>query len=400
MKEVYIISTGDIVRGRMAGSQRVMNIARSLAAAKINVFLCSYAQIKSGQIESFELQSNVYSLQSRTSDSTKSFKTLDFIRTVYKFTKARKAEIVIYLYPTTYVLKDFIYLAYLKMFRKYAFFCDINEIRSSNVYTATHPSGLLPVIKFHVKNIYDFLVYKLSEIQIPFYDGIVVISSNLEKYFSKLTRKIIKVPILCDTSNVALNSRIPGFDGKVFKICFAGYINCKKEGFNILLEAMQRVNQLTKIELYLYGILNEVDRQELNRLKEVFGLQDNIFYLGNIDSRELLHEFTKYHLLILPRPLNPQTKYGFSTKLSEYLVSGVPILITDVSDNSMYIKDNYNGYVIPPGSVSAMADKIHEIMTNYNNCASRIALNAFQTAHEKFDYRLFSQTLKDFFFRN
>ena len=44
MREVFIISTGQIVKGKTAGSQRVMNVARSLAAGNVHVYpvlICS-----------------------------------------------------------------------------------------------------------------------------------------------------------------------------------------------------------------------------------------------------------------------------------------------------------------------------------------------------------------------
>ena len=108
-------------------------------------------------------------------------------------------------------------------------------------------------------------------------------------------------------------------------------------------------------------------------------------------------EFLKYHLLILPRPINKRTIYGFSTKLSEYLVSGIPVLLTDVSDNAMFIKDNYNGYIIPPGSADAIAGKLEEIILSYNDRAQEIVKNAHITVRERLDLRLFTQVYNEFF---
>jgi glycosyltransferase involved in cell wall biosynthesis len=129
-----------------------------------------------------------------------------------------------------------------------------------------------------------------------------------------------------------------------------------------------------------------------------FNLNNKIHYHGNIEPAALSLEFTKYHLLILPRPLNKQAKFGLSTKLSEYLVSGVPTLVTAVSDNAIFIKDNYNGFIIAPGSLPEMVTKIIEIIDNYNLNSYQIARNAFRLAQEEFDYKLFTNTLIEFFF--
>jgi len=364
------------------------------------VFLCSYNQITGRSIVHNEIYPGIYNLESRNSSGRKEPAISAFLKSLNEFMKVREAEKVIYLYPTVFTLKDWTYLIYFKYIRGYKFFCDINELRSTNVFTATPPRKIVHGILFSLKSVRDFLAYKLNEIQVLFYDGIVVISSNLEKYFSRCTKKFIRVPILCDTDKIPGRLQVIHYDGKVFRICFAGFINCRKEGFDILFNALRHVNKINIVELYLYGILTDEDKYFLELLADTYGLKEKLFYMGNIDPDDLIKEFTRYHLLILPRPLSRQTKYGFSTKLSEYLISGVPVLVTDVSDNGVFIKDNFNGYIIPPGSETLMADKIREIIRNYTKDAGRIAENAFRTVRENFDYRLYTTPFIDFFFRN
>jgi glycosyltransferase involved in cell wall biosynthesis len=400
MREVFIISTGQIVKGKTAGSQRVMNVAKSLAAGNINVFLCSFPQLESDRFESIELSPGISYLKS-TGKNVSSFSHLViFLRAVQRFIKNRNSESVIYLYPTTIILKDFVYLFYFKIIKRYKMYCDINELRATNAFTSFPPQRFLPKLSFYLKSIYDFMAYKLSEIQVLFYDGIVVISSNLEEYFLRYTKRIIRVPILCDVTKI-IDDRTPiHFDNKVFKICFAGIINTKKEGFDILFDALHELNFKKNVELYLYGPINDNDRNVLDQLTRKYMLRRKVFYKGNLDPDNLTEEFSKYHLLIIPRPLIPQTKYGFSTKLSEYLTSGVPVLVTDVSDNAAYIKDNYNGFVISPGSKSETVSKILEIIDNYDKNSSVIAKNAYRTAREEFDFKLYSRVFIDFFFKN
>lgn len=398
MKEVFIISTGQIVNGRLAGAQRVANISKSLAAGGVKVWLCSLPQIKSLAVEAVEISPGISYLKSTDSKGTARNHTLNFMRSVNRFINDRKSEAVIYIYPTTFVFKDLIYLLYFKIPNKHKVYCDINELRATNVFSLTPPRGILMKMQFYLKGIFYYTFYKLSELLIPGYDGIVVISKNLEKYFSKLAKKTIRIPILCDVTEITVSKRAVQFDGGVFRICFAGLINCTKEGFDILFEALSILNKKAKVELYLYGSLSDEDRDAMELLKKKHRLPDMVFYMGILDPDKLLTEFLKYHLLILPRPSNSQAKFGFSTKLSEYLISGVPVLVTDVSDNALYIKDNYNGFIIPPGSSTSMVSKILGIMEAYNSNSSAIAEKAFKTAVEEFDYRLYTKALIDFFY--
>jgi len=109
--------------------------------------------------------------------------------------------------------------------------------------------------------------------------------------------------------------------------------------------------------------------------------------------------FKEAHLLILPRGNTKQNQYGFSTKLSEYLVSGRPVLVTNVSDNGKYIKDGFNGFIIPPDSLESMTNKIKYIYENYNSFNEMIPSNALKTVKENFDYNLYSNSLYSFLFQ-
>lgn len=397
MREVFIISTGKIINGKTAGARRMINIARSIAEGEAKVYLCSLSAITGKQINKTEIYPGVFSVESTEAASGRqSLK--HFLRGVTAFMAKDRSETVVYLYPSTLILKDFIYLLYFKYLKRYKFYCEINELRTAIAFSKTPPEGWLSGMVYFIKSIKDFVVYKLSEYQVILYDGIIVISENLEKYFQRYTRRIARVPILCDISQINPDNRPDNYDGGVFRICFAGYIKMDKEGFDILLKALDVVGHDHRVELFLYGILEKDDKKRLGEISERYGLSECIHYMGNIEPERLMSEFLKYHLLILPRPLNRRTNYGFSTKLSEYLVSGVPVLLTDVSDNALYIKDNYNGYLISPGSSEVMAEKLKTIILEYNNQVQTIVSNAYRTAREELDYRLYSKRYVDFLF--
>lgn len=398
MREVFIISTGEILNGKTAGSRRMLNIAKSLAAGRITVYLCSLAEFNGEPAEMKKIQPGIFKLETISKEGILFGTLRQFLTTISNYVAMNEAEKVIYLYPTTFILKDFLYLLYFKYFKHHRFFCEINELRRAIPFSSPPPVKFGSRIRYYLKSVRDYVVYSLNELQVILYDGIVVISTRLEKYFSRYTRKIIRVPILCDAEEIVAMSGPPLFNGETFRICFAGYIKFDKEGFDLLYKALSIVGDKPKVELYLYGIMEEEDDARLRQLSEKYGMTDRIFYMGNIEPEKLKLEFLRYHLLILPRPLNKRTMYGFSTKLSEYLVSGVPVLLTDVSDNALYIRDNYNGYLIQPGSATAIAEKLSYIISNYNNQAKIIVDNAHGTVREKLDLRLFTDLYTDFFF--
>ncbi|MDY0278541.1 MAG: glycosyltransferase, partial [Acholeplasma sp.] len=62
------------------------------------------------------------------------------------------------------------------------------------------------------------------------------------------------------------------------------------------------------------------------------------------------------------------------TKLGEYLSTGIPTLLTNVGENSKYVKDNTHVFLVEPNNPKAYADKLDWILENYSQ-AKKIAMN-------------------------
>jgi len=400
-KVVFIITTSQFTGAKTAGARRILNIARSLAFNNVVVYIFSYVDFVNLSEELWEMHPRIYVYGKGLEGSPSNKKGLRyFLRVSLNFMSMSKADSVVYLYPTTYILRDFLYLFYFKFLKGYRFYCEINELRSSIAFSSALPAGIYHKIIYILKSAKDAAVYYVNEWQVPLYDGVTVISTALERYFLPRARKLTRIPILCNEDEIEPVDSQQFFDGNVFRICFAGYVKIDKEGFEILLKSLSQINQNYRVELYIYGLMEDADGSRLKDLTVYYGLTGRIIYLGNIDPDQLLNEFNKYHLLILPRTLNKRTRYGLSTKLSEYLVSGTPVLVTDVSDNALIIKDNYNGFIIPPGSPEVMTRKLTEIIESYNSTVHNVVENAHLTVREQLDYRRFSQQYIDFFFSN
>lgn len=397
--EVYIITTGRILNAKTAGARRVRNIAKSIASANAKVIIFSYCDFNGQSPYLQEIDKGVYSyVRSDSAFSKPTQNLVRFLRVSNSYMRDNSSEAVVFLYPTTFIFRDFIYLLFFKYLKGYRFFCEINELRSAIAFSSKPPSGLLRKFKYLIISIRDYIIYSMNEWQVGLYDGISVISVALERHFSTRARKIIRIPILCDSDEINAVFSGPLYNGELFKICFAGYIKIDKEGFDILLEALDNLNRRKAVSLYLYGIIEKEDAQRLTQIVLRLGLSGRVHYMGNIEPEFLVEEFKKYHLLVLPRPLTRRTRFGLSTKLADYIVSGIPVLVTDVSDNALIIQDNHNGFIIPPGSSELLTDRILGIIDTYGTMSSLVVGNAKKTAQEKLDYRLFSQAYMNFFF--
>jgi len=413
-KNVFIISATKIYNGNSAGAARIMNIARALSMEGTNVYLCSstyndeitFRKLLRISDKIFvvgkEGKRKLHKLN-KLRDYVKIIVYYKYLLKIARFVKQISGDKAFYLYPTNDSSMDFMVIIVLRILNRFRVYCDINELRRASMHNIVLPNNpikcLYRLLFFPIR----YLKYLLAELLTGCYNGIIVISTNIENYFKKFNSNTIRIPILSDIRGDSFVKKPFYNKSKNFNIGFFGQLSLKKEGFELFYRALSMVkSNFSGFKLHLYGpFLNERERDLLlDVLPTKYNLKENIIYHGVIAQNDVFTEMQKNHLLILPRPLNLQTKYGFSTKLSEYLISGIPVLLTDVSDNSLYIKDGYNGFIVPAGDMFAMAKKILHIVNKYNNVVPQVCENAFKTAYNEFYYGLYGKRLLKFLFPN
>lgn len=84
---------------------------------------------------------------------------------------------------------------------------------------------------------------------------------------------------------------------------------------------------------------------KLNGLEEIFEMHDHV---SDVPSQ--MKRFTAVCL--------PSLKEGFSNSISEALCLGKPVLASDVSDNSVLVKNGVNGFLFDPTQVEDIASAI------------------------------------------
>lgn len=405
-KSYIIFSTIKLYRGNTAGSARMLNFARSLAK-KNAVYLFSFFDTMGSNGKTIalkEVEKGIFVVGGKSFRGNRYFqklaylfKLMFFVYRMESFAEQIRRECVFYLYPSTFVLLDYIAIIYLVFIKRHRVYCDINEVRrySSNfeerIDLLRHPFD-------YIKVRFQYIKYAIAERLTKYYSGLVCISTNIERYFQRYNNNTIRVPILSDASLINYSSPPVYQKSDRFLMCFAGSVSVKKERLDTFLEALAILNnRFSNFEFHMYGKITERDNTHIfNELVPKFKLQGKIIYKGFVRQDELPTIFRKYHLLIMARGFSWQNHYGFSTKLSEYFVSGVPVLLTKVSDNPLYVTDNYNGFIVEPDNEQILADKMYEIIENYNNLVDKVVDNAYLIVKRNFDYRLYSQALEKF----
>ncbi len=229
-------------------------------------------------------------------------------------------------------------------------------------------------------------------------DGFIPISTFLEEFITSLTNKkcmFLRIPILVDTKQIIHCHNITG-KTSVKTIIYVGHLHYKKE-INDLLNIFSRVAaEQPSVKLQIVGGLddNVLIKSYMLYAREL-GLDRHIEFTGHLDRKRLTNKLSQCYLMVLPRSNALFSRAGFPTKLAECLAAGRPVITSNTGDLSLYLKDGYNAYLIPPDDISAFVKRIIYAL-NHAEEVDAVGMRGRYTAIEFFDYRIQCKRLGSF----
>lgn len=267
------------------------------------------------------------------------FRKLTMMMYLKKFVKKLKGGDVVYTYSVNLMTK----------------MCE--EVNGVRVYAerTEHPAAsdgfLHPLLALTKEEMEDCLK-RLS--------GLFVISQPLKSYYESLGVDASRIHII----NMIVDSqRFEHLQNPVNKeryIAYCGNASNNKDGVDQLIKAFAIVSKnYSEIKLYIIGKpLSDKDKTGNMQLIKKLGIEDKIVFKGLIPSSEMPQVLKDAEVLALARPNNLQAKFGFPTKLGEYLLSGNPVVITKVGDIPLFLKDGESALIAEPDNLQSFADKL------------------------------------------
>lgn len=396
---IVIYSTIELVNGNSAGSARVMNYARALSES-CDVILVSFKRLRNISIDNLiEIEPNIYTVGQKLKSNKFTSKLFYYFRIFYFLIRINKLlksiddskSKTLLFYPTVEVFVDYISVAYLIKYKRLKIIYEANEVRKYSSDLEKNPNG--------IKSRYLKIKYSCSEKLTKYFKGIICISTGIEKYFRKYNSNTIVIPILSNLTFKIGEKELSYKTSDIFRIGFFGSISFNKENLQLFLETLHDLKKTRpnlNFVVEFYGSIDKVNKSKLYSSISKLELDKNIYYKGQVLQKNVISLMKHFHLLVLPRGNTLQNHYGFSTKLSEYLQSGTPCLVTNVSDNALYIVDNKNGFIVEPDDKHAMLNKLIFIMENYETYCNKIVNYSLLTVKRYFYYKNYSTILKNY----
>ena len=217
-------------------------------------------------------------------------------------------------------------------------------------------------------------------------DGLIVISDALRQYFVSEgldIRRVHVINMLADASRFIGLSKSTNCEKY---IAYCGNASNNKDGVDELIKAFSLVaKKHDEFKLYLIGKRPGIDDNSGNlELVRELGVEEKVKFVGLVPSDRIPQLLTDATILALDRPDSLQAKYGFPTKLGEYLLTKNPVVVTKVGDIPLFLTHKFDAMLAEERNPRDFADSLNWIIEHPDD-AMKIGSNGFEAALRSFN---------------
>ncbi len=201
------------------------------------------------------------------------------------------------------------------------------------------------------------LMKRLDILNLSWCDGLVVISSHLQRKYSLMNRwnrKMVRIPI----SASIRDDKTSSMKGRTVTLLYAGsYVY--KDGVDILIEATSKVAQKHKVRLELLGA-----GRRMKEYRDKYAHLEEIDFLGYLDDETYFQRLSQADIMCVPRIDSDYAHAGFPYKLGEFLGTGNPVICSETGDIAEFLSDGDNAMLVKPGNLEELVEAITFLIEN------------------------------------
>ena len=220
-----------------------------------------------------------------------------------------------------------------------------------------HKHGIKVVMHHHAAEFEDFYE-KCTEAQkrkvqkvLADADVNIVLSKRLVPMIKEKQPKA-RVEVLYNAVNTYDNNPY-SLDAR--NVLFMGRLGVRKGTFD-LIEAIKRLDKdiPADVKFYLCGDMGENEVRQ--KVKEL-GIEHRIAHVGWIDGEQKREFMSKSMINCLP-----SYNEGLPMTILETMAAGIPNISTNIASIPEVLVDGENGYLITPGDVDALVDRLRKLI--------------------------------------
>lgn len=228
----------------------------------------------------------------------------------------------------------------------------------------------------------------------PRCDGVIAVSSYLERYYRHRGNKVLRVPPTLDVRGLAPSgARAAGVaDRRHLVVAYAGSPG-RKDLIGTIMRAVGVAHGAgVDIELHVLG----PTPQQLRALLGGQSPPPGVRVLGSVPQQEVPRIIQQADFTVLLREPARFAQAGFSTKFCESLACGTPVIANLTGDIGMYLRDQVTGLVCPDHSVRGLSQVLLDAAALSGPQRTRMSQAARACALASFDFRVHADSLGAF----
>lgn len=229
--------------------------------------------------------------------------------------------------------------------------------------------------------------------------GLFVITTALKQYYIDKGIEAEKIHIINIVTDTKRFDNVKPLRTKDKYIAYCGTVSNNKDGVNELIKAFSLTSRIhPDVKLYIIGQTpSNEDKSGNLALIRSLGLTDEIVFTGLIPASEMPSYLCGAEVLALDRPDNVQARYGFATKMGEYLLSKRPVVVTKVGDFPLFLEDGVSALLANPSDTDCFSHKLNWALEHPRE-ANVIGQNGAVVAMREFNYLTETQKMVDVIF--
>lgn len=200
-------------------------------------------------------------------------------------------------------------------------------------------------------------------------DLVVVLAERWKELLLKRFPFISKPKIRVTRNPVALPlARAHHSNGAKKRVLFMGLLVRSKGIYDIIHAAPRVINKENDAEFVFCGIGPE--ETELRKRVRQLNIEDHVTFAGWVEGRTKFAYMRKAEIFVLP-----SYQEGMPIALLEAMSFGLPVISTRVSAIPEIIEEGKNGFLIEPGDVDSLVERICLLLENHKLRAAMRAQN-------------------------
>jgi glycosyltransferase involved in cell wall biosynthesis len=218
-------------------------------------------------------------------------------------------------------------------------------------------------------------------------DGIICISKFLVEFHRNNEIGEHKLLLVPSTVDLGRFSRTEAKPLSYKYIGYFGALTFRRDNVDMLIKAFAAVSHKHK-EFYLVlgGPGTDSDRKQIIALAEELNISGKINLLDYMPREEITKFISGSDILVMVRSRDMESQASFPSKLTEYLATSKPLITVDVGEISNYLKDGVNAFLVNPGNIAELSNKLDYVIANHDYATS-LAKEGHKLTETVFNYR-------------